>query len=158
MNDGVIQQLGPPADLYNRPRNSFVAGFVGLANVVRGEVLELGDDLVVDIRGERVRVPDTGVRPDLAIGDDVSLAARPENFRIEGTRVEAGSRTPSTDTYRIRGEVLSVVFSGNLVDYFVRLPGDPTPVRVQSLPPTAANPGDHVDLALPGRNIVLLED
>ena len=51
MNDGIIQQVGTPMELYEKPANLFVAGFLGAANILEGEVLAHGADRAFQIRG-----------------------------------------------------------------------------------------------------------
>ena len=79
MNDGVIQQIGAPREIYDHPANRFVADFIGETNFVSGKVVELGDYVTVDI-GEPVLGTANG--RNLAIGQEVSLAIRPEKINL----------------------------------------------------------------------------
>ena len=67
-NQGRIEQIGAPADVYERPLTRFVAGFVGTSNLLRGEAAEriLGSSGTFTIRPEKIRlaVPDATVGPD----------------------------------------------------------------------------------------------
>ncbi len=86
-NDGVIQQLAPPADLYELPLNAFVAQFIGENNRLVGEVSALDGDLC------DVKVDDNHTIKALkvninAAGDATSLSLRPERVTV---RPEAGS-------------------------------------------------------------------
>jgi spermidine/putrescine transport system ATP-binding protein len=70
MNEGRIEQLGAPSDLYERPRTAFVAGFLGVSNLLRGDVtaanrvrIEAGDELDVELEG-RTGTVHVGVRPE----------------------------------------------------------------------------------------------
>lgn len=77
MHGGRIEQLGSPTELYERPRTAFVAGFLGVSNLLAGRVAERG---VVRLdSGETVRVP-----PDLLDGRDgtVAVGIRPEKIRL----------------------------------------------------------------------------
>jgi ABC-type sugar transport system ATPase subunit len=83
MRDGRIEQVGAPLDLYRRPRNLFVASFLGTPamNVLAARVHEAGgSELVVEVEGgPRLRLPPApGVRP----GDGLSLGLRPEDLRL----------------------------------------------------------------------------
>ena len=77
MNDGRIEQLGPPAELYERPATPFVAGFLGVSNLLRGVVegpdaVRLADGTLVraQVKGKSGQVA-AGVRPEkLSIGSD----------------------------------------------------------------------------------------
>jgi putative spermidine/putrescine transport system ATP-binding protein len=67
-NQGRIEQIGAPAEVYERPATRFVAGFVGTSNLLRGEAAEriLGSTGTFTIRPEKIRLaaPDTAVGPD----------------------------------------------------------------------------------------------
>jgi putative spermidine/putrescine transport system ATP-binding protein len=81
-NDGVIQQLASPADLYERPENAFVAQFIGENNRLYGRVRELnGSDCTVELdNGDVVQALKVGVA---AAGDRTTLSLRPERVMID---------------------------------------------------------------------------
>ncbi len=85
LRDGVVEQVGPPLELYNRPANLFVAGFIGspAMNMFEGSVVEAGaDGLVLDLPGVgRLSWPASGT---LKAGDKVHFGIRPEHFIREG--------------------------------------------------------------------------
>ena len=58
----------------------------------------------------------------------------------------------------LTGKVTSSIFSGNLIDYFVKVPAIDVPVRVRSAPPRKANAGDDVDLVVAEDQLIPLED
>ena len=88
LNDGSVEQVGPPLDLYNRPVNRFVAGFLGSPrmNFVQAEVVGMTADRVT-LRAQGLDgtliVPVT--EPGLMAGDAVSIGIRPEAFRDDPT-------------------------------------------------------------------------
>ncbi|HET7477355.1 MAG TPA: ABC transporter ATP-binding protein [Dermatophilaceae bacterium] len=115
MNHGRIEQMGPPAELYDLPRTAFVANFLGQSNLVRGQVLERGEGYVgVDVGGGRVTVP--AGRATAATGN-VVLGIRPEKVRIR-----AGASHPATNSLG-SGRVVDVSFSGVSTLYLVDVPG-----------------------------------
>ena len=57
MNNGDIQQIGSPVDIYNEPKNAFVADFIGESNILNGMMVK---DLLVEINGHRFECVDTG--------------------------------------------------------------------------------------------------
>jgi putative spermidine/putrescine transport system ATP-binding protein len=61
-NRGRIEQVGPPADVYERPATAFVAGFVGTSNLLRGEVARsiVGREGTFTIRPEKIRLAEPG--------------------------------------------------------------------------------------------------
>jgi ABC-type Fe3+/spermidine/putrescine transport system ATPase subunit len=82
MNDGRIEQIGSPAEVYYAPRTRFVAGFVGESNFIDGRVAGTdGGRAVVEIGPERkVSVAIRAGRPQ--VGDRVTLLLRPEHIRV----------------------------------------------------------------------------
>ncbi len=109
MNDGRVEQLGTPRDVYERPATKFVAGFIGTSNVLSGTVdrVESGVGVVVPVEGERILVP--GVT---APGDAVELTVRPEKIDVRAER-------PGEDVCSVRGTVTEVVYLGMFTNYNV---------------------------------------
>ncbi len=75
MNDGVIQQIGTPADIYNEPQNSFVADFIGESNILNGKMIK---DRLVEFVGHEFECVDAGFGEDV----DVDVVVRPEDIYI----------------------------------------------------------------------------
>ena len=105
MKDGRIEQIGTPDEIYNHPKTSYVATFVGNANILQGVVESVqGQNAVVKIGNDRVIVKfgtsqqNTGAKQYLAAGEKVTLAVRSENILLqEGTAIgDAG--TDNRDT------------------------------------------------------------
>ncbi len=94
MKEGVIQQIGRPIDVYNEPRNAFVADFIGESNILEGTMRE---DFVVEFAGRKFQCVDKG----FSVNEPVDVVIRPED--IEVTEPEKG---------HIQGTVVSVVFKG----------------------------------------------
>jgi putative spermidine/putrescine transport system ATP-binding protein len=80
-NDGVIQQLATPTDLYERPENSFVAQFIGENNRLKGSIAGLnGGTCIVDVNGQgQVKALSVKVG---GVGSQTTLSLRPERIRI----------------------------------------------------------------------------
>lgn len=75
-NRGRIEQLGTPADLYERPATAFVAGFVGTSNLLRGEAAKalVGADGLYTVRPEKIRLADRGAQvADDEVGADGTI-------------------------------------------------------------------------------------
>jgi iron(III) transport system ATP-binding protein len=151
MHEGKLVQLGPPEELYRRPRTRFVATFIGLANIwegkargrdTAGEVVELPGGQRISVLAERPAAP----------AGRVSVMVRPECVRLAAN---GGASVPEN---RLRGRVDSVTFTGSRVDYFVAVDGLAEPVRVQTTPPISARPGDEVALAFSVTDGVILDD
>ncbi len=94
MNDGMIQQIGTPIDIYNEPENRFVAQFIGESNIVEGVFVK---DYLVCFDDMEFECVDKGFEE----GQSVDIVLRPEDLDI----VEAGKG-------KIAGKVLSIIFKG----------------------------------------------
>ncbi|MDB5529841.1 MAG: transporter ATP-binding protein [Devosia sp.] len=102
LNEGQIEQVGSPVELYARPRNAFVAKFLGAPpmNMLKGTIQRNGNVLAVAL-GDGTAIPLPGRQVDLTDGSEVTLGIRPEhtvvgrgalNLRVETTEV-LGSQT-----------------------------------------------------------------
>lgn len=94
MDKGVIQQIGTPTDIYNEPKNAFVAKFIGESNIVDGTMHE---DLVVEFAGRVFDCVDKGFEKN----ENIDVVIRPEDLEI--TTPENG---------QLRGHIISVIFKG----------------------------------------------
>jgi len=80
MRNGIIEQIGAPREIYERPRSEFVAGFLGASNFIDGLVVANdGAAIVVDTRAGRV----AATAADIAPGTTVRIAVRPERVRVQ---------------------------------------------------------------------------
>ena len=75
MNQGYIQQIGTPEDIYNEPENAFVADFIGDSNIVNGTMIQ---DRLVTIQGVRFACVDTG----FGVNQPVDVVIRPEDLEL----------------------------------------------------------------------------
>jgi spermidine/putrescine transport system ATP-binding protein len=117
MRAGRIEQLGSPEELYERPRTTFVAGFLGVSNLLDGEVASRGGDFV-DVRlrdGATVRAP----AADVDGATSVRIGVRPEKLRV--IAVDANG-TGSTDTSlnSLEGTVVDASYIGVSTQYLVQ--------------------------------------
>jgi spermidine/putrescine transport system ATP-binding protein len=146
MNEGVIEQLGPPREIYEHPETKFVAGFIGTSNLLSGTVASVSGTsaVVLDDDGQHVEVP---LRDGLAIttGSTVELTVRPEKIALSAQPAEG-------DRCRLRGTVTEVVYLGTSTSYNVLAStGDEVTVFVQ-------NAHNADDLAGRGQEIWLCWD
>jgi putative spermidine/putrescine transport system ATP-binding protein len=114
-NDGRIQQLAPPADLYERPDNSFVAQFIGENNKLLGTIEELSGDkaLVKLATGELIDATPVNVREK---GQKTLVSIRPERVEFKPEMMPAGAHT-------ISAEVLEVIYMGDILRARLRVAG-----------------------------------
>ena len=111
MKDGRIEQIGTPDEIYNHPKTSYVATFVGNANILHGVAESIqGENAIVKIGNDRVIVKletsqqdteDTGAKQYLAAGEKVTLAVRSENILLQETAVISDADTDNGDTVDI---------------------------------------------------------
>ena len=129
MNDGKVAQVGSPEDLYDRPDNRFVAGFIGESNFLPAVVRGLEDDVVVaECEGTLIRALCPG-RP--ASGEKVTLTTRPERLRFADTS-QAGTHPQN----RLSVTVTEAVSAGERCRYMLRA-GDGTSIVLKE-PSSAA--------------------
>jgi len=105
MDNGEIQQIGTPQDIYNEPVNAFVADFIGESNILDGQML---DDYYVAFSGKRFRCLDAGFEKN----EPVDIVVRPED--VDVVSVERGMLT---------GVVSSVTFKGVHYEIIVDIGG-----------------------------------
>jgi putative spermidine/putrescine transport system ATP-binding protein len=115
MNDGRIEQCGPPTELYDEPANRFVADFIGESNFIDGKVTTHDGDttcVVVpglgEVRAQRKASAETGA--------DAALTVRPEKIVTTEEQTIPGMNVMS-------GTVSEVIFVGEMRRYVVALPG-----------------------------------
>jgi len=110
MNEGRVEQIGTPTDVYRFPQTRFVADFIGRANFVEGTVRDRQDGrLVLDALGATL----TALAPDrdLPLGSGATLVARPEMIQIDPAQGQ------------VDGIVRRASYLGNLVEYDVEVSG-----------------------------------
>jgi iron(III) transport system ATP-binding protein len=121
MNDGIIQQIAPPEDIYAFPANQFVANFIGTSNFL--EAYCHGANITRDAEQATVELLRESFQLPLAKAYDgkVLMSLRPERIRLE---------TSNTGTAPIQGTIESVTYLGEKVSYLVRLQNGPV-IEVQ---------------------------
>ena len=135
MRDGVIQQIGTPTDIYNEPKNPFVADFIGESNIVPALML---DDYKVRMRGNIFACVDKG----FGKNKEVDAVIRPEDIDIV-----------APDEARIKGTVASVVFMGVHYEVCVDCGGYEWVVHTTD----AAYVGQRVGISIPADAIHIMK-
>lgn len=116
MNEGVIQQVGSPKYIYQRPANKFVSNFIGLSNFFQGKLVKEGNGLAVDFGSYREVMKNFNAKA--AAGEAVTISVRPEEFVIN-----------PKDGQGMDATVESSVFLGVSTHYFMIM-ADGTNVEV----------------------------
>ena len=111
MKDGRIEQIGTPDEIYNHPKTSYVATFVGNANILHGAaeriqgenaIVKIGNDrVIVKLKTSQQNTEDTGVKQYLSAGEKVTLAVRSENILLQETAVIGDTGTDYRDAVDI---------------------------------------------------------
>jgi iron(III) transport system ATP-binding protein len=148
MNGGRIEQLGPPEEIYARPRSEFVARFIGASNVLKGKALDAGH---VSIAGTAIACSGAALVP----GAEVALSIRQHEIDI-GTAGGADSAEWSLRENVISAVVARNVFLGNSRDYVAEI-GDGTALRIVTMPERNIAQGSQVWLRLPTERCRVLE-
>ena len=139
-NDGVIQQLAPPDELYEAPQNSFVAQFIGENNTLHGTVEEISNGRctvrldhgeVIDAKPVNVSQP----------GERTLISIRPE-------RVEFNKERLSPDAHTIQAEVLEFIYMGDIFRTRLRVAGrDDFIIKTRNAPDQVRlKPGEKLEI------------
>lgn len=114
MNEGKIEQMGSPAELYESPRTAFVANFLGQSNLIRAKIeSSTGESMVVQVQGQKISLLKTR---NSAEGASVLVGIRPEKIRI------TLPGDPTTGNTLTGGIVSDVSFVGVSTQYVVEMP------------------------------------
>lgn len=108
MDKGVIQHIGTPKGIYQRPANTFVAAFIGRSNLLEGELVMKGD--MPYVRFEQYEAPVPAVASEFRKPQKVVISARPEELSI--SREDNGG---------FKATIISSIFLGLNTHYFMRL-------------------------------------
>ncbi|MDZ4720743.1 MAG: TOBE domain-containing protein, partial [Roseiflexaceae bacterium] len=145
MNQGRIEQIGTPAEIYNFPQTRFVASFVGTLNVLNAQV--------VDPRAGRVTIDGQELQIagliEAAVGATLPVALRPETIAL--------SASPNGTLNHLRGNVEDIQYLGPVVRVRVRLGEQSLHYDAFNRPDVALpRPGEAVDLAFPAEAALAL--
>ena len=127
MNGGKVQQIGTPEDIYNEPKNAFVADFIGESNILNGTMVR---DNVVKMYGKEFPCVDGGFAPN----EPVDVVIRPEDIDI--VPVEQG---------QLAGTVTNVTFKGMQYDIIVDFRGFKWLIQTTDHSPVGARIGVKID-------------
>lgn len=157
LESGLVRQIGPPRELYTRPRNMFVADFLGETNAIEGRVTateDRGGDgagvaLTVDVGdGRTLRGVGVGEAGRFKVGGDVVCSVRPESLRP----LDDGG----TAVNRLDGVLAESVYLGETAQHRVRL-GDGRDLKVLELHPKPREAGDTpLSLGIDADDVVVL--
>lgn len=152
MNQGVIEQLGAPADLYENPVTTFVANFLGQSNLLLSETVESGGDVVVSCHGQRLGVEQSRAHSTESRG---WLGVRPEKIVAD----PAGTVEQNGHNVLTGGVVTDVSFIGVSTQYLVQMPWEQEIMVFEQNTGqrTSLRTGDKVDLSWRREHSFLLD-
>ena len=146
--EGVMQQVGPPQEIYSRPCNAFVAGFLGTANFLHGRLAATGTTARLELgEGDFLSLDTAALRPDTDYGTTVHAIVRPERTRL----------VPSApDQEGLKGQVAEVVYLGQSVRYHIQTRHDRPFIVATNDKQARFSRGDPVTLSWPADAVWLL--
>ena len=147
MNEGAIEQIGSPGDIYNRPRTRFVASFVGTLNSLQGVVVDPAEGA---IRVGQTMLRARGVIEGAKAGEMRSLALRPEALRLG---------PPADGDNALTGVIEDATFLGATVRLRVRIDGGALLVDAfNSNGASFPQPGDEVKVSFSPNDLIVLDN
>ena len=115
MSDGRVEQIGTPIEIYNAPQTTFVAGFIGQANLFASSVMSISDGMATVKIADNAIVTGRISHSETTVGDSVTFMVRPERVRLRTER-------PSVTDSALSCTVIDYVFQGPVVRYALRAP------------------------------------
>lgn len=150
MNYGLVEQVGTPIKIYEKPNSEFIASFIGYVNLLKGEVKSIGNDTEPTIVSTELGdLEILGSEKDIKVGWGVYLIIRPETVLI-------GSPEEAIEVNRFKGTIKSIMYAGSTVKYVADIEGkdliidqyDPATQGIRRM-------GDKVMVTIP-RNVHVL--
>jgi putative spermidine/putrescine transport system ATP-binding protein len=146
MNEGAIEQIGSPGDIYNRPRTRFVASFVGTLNTLQGVVVDPAEGA---IRVGQTMLRARGVIEGAKAGETRALALRPEALRLG---------PPADGDNALTGVIEDATFLGAIRRLRVRIDGGALLVDAfNSNGASFPEPGDEVKVSFSPNDLIVLD-
>lgn len=138
MNKGKIEQIGTPHEIYQKPASRFVADFIGVANFLDGEVVNISrESAIVSIVDQQLSLPPSDL---LEPGQKITIVTRPESISLT-------DMLTNDSVFSLSGKVQRSAFMGAVQDYWIEVAG-------QTLQVTVSNPKAHKAF-VPGEPIKL---
>ncbi len=150
VNEGRLEQVGTPMDLYNHPATRFVASFIGETNLLEADVLDVSESVTFRLEGGLLL---EATRPSCNLGDSATISLRPEKLRL------SRAKTAHPNSFRCR--VQETVFRGALQVVDVSTAGS---IRLRTFQGTETAerlpfaPGDNLFCTIDAEDIKLIGD
>lgn len=137
INQGRIEQLDTPVEIYERPKTKFVANFIGETNLLDAVVLGMNGNTAEVATENGKALINVDPKKGVVVGDSIGISIRPENMMFDRKPVEG---------FNIKAVVKEQIFVGNLIKMILNL-NDGTEIKI--------NRFDEADLAAPGEVVYL---
>lgn len=147
LNNGRLQQMGSPTEIYDRPRNRFVADFIGETNLFDAEIRKENNHLIIALSGLDARFE---ASPEMALGPGkIAVSIRPEMLWLEH---------PKGSPSGIQGKIEEMIYVGESTKFIVRTLDKQVLVRQPKRTDTGAfNKGDPVTVQFSLAAVVFIE-
>jgi ABC-type Fe3+/spermidine/putrescine transport system ATPase subunit len=155
MDKAVIQQIGDPQTIYAEPANTFVAGFIGVANLLEGRLVSV-DGATCDVEvagrdgGEPLRIR-ARTNERIAVGEPAYLNIRPEDLSLR-----ADGPPTNGEANVLPGAVIDTVYLGNFLECRVDVRGHEIGIQIDHFEQLA--PGQAVHLTVEPAHVQCLAD
>ena len=144
VNEGKIQQIGKPEEIYERPKNKFVADFIGEANLLKGTCLTEGEKGICKLdMGQEISLP---LSPKINVGDRVTIFIRPERLKISKSTSENSKTIIKEFTYL--GNSASILINANEQIINANIPVEDVKIF---------KAGDYIKIELPKENLQVID-
>ena len=159
LRDGRVVQIGPPAELFERPRTRFVAEFIGKTNLIDAVADGPGwvrrGDLRLRVTAEaQAPASQPGARAGAQPGTRIAVSIRPHQIALglRGTAPVDGAGSV------LAGTVVRASYLGDAIDYQVALDGSDVVLRIAGPAPARVRPGEAVSVTVPAAACVVLPE
>lgn len=152
LNEGKIMQVGTPKEIYSRPSNKFVAGFVGITSFVEGLVEAFDQEKEFAAIKTKDNLVLYGYTNNVTVGQRVTVAIRPEHIKLFKEKVE---KTKEEENI-LRGKILQASYLGNVNDYRIKV-GDWV-IRTSVVTESVFKIGEEVYVIFSPENIAIMPE
>ena len=148
MEDGKLKQEGSPLEIYGNPKSKFVAAFIGMSNLIDGEVYRIEEDRMI-VKSHEGNEIGCLLGDGMFLGKRVLLCIRPEDFELHASR-------PKGVVNVLKAKIEKSAYLGNIVNYWVDVEGQT--LRVQAHPGfDRQRKGDTIFLSIKEGEVKVIE-
>ena len=147
LDQGMIRQIGSPFEIYNRPRNRFVADFIGETTFLKGKVERIiSSKAIVNMNGLKTTIKAENLTPN----QKVILSLRPQNVKIKNEACSLENK--------FKGVITKHLYKGATVDYYIKLENDQEIVAVAQAKKNLIPPGEFIQIGWDENDLVVISE